>query len=261
MGILDGKSTIITGGATGIGFAIARRFHNEGAKIVICDIKGDRLLEASSQISKNGERICTVKADVTVETDIKRVVEETVKEFGRIDILVNNAGIIRFGRLDQIHLSLWDTIMRTNAYATWRFMVAVLPEMRKSGGGSIINISSLSGIKAFPDLGLYCVSKAALQMLSQVMAMEVAVDNIRINIILPGLVEDTELLANELTQEELTDYFESRRSLHPLGRNAKPKDIADAALYLASEQSAFVTGVLLNVDGGRQLATNRPRGI
>jgi 3-oxoacyl-[acyl-carrier protein] reductase len=130
--------------------------------------------------------------------------------------------------------------------------------MRKAGAGSIINISSINGIKAFPGMGIYSASKAAQQMLSQVMAMEVAEDNIRVNSILPGLVEDTEFLYQEIGKANLPDFFTSLKSLHPLGRNTKPKDVADAALFLASDQSEFISGVLLNVDGGRHLSTNRP---
>jgi len=128
-------------------------------------------------------------------------------------------------------------------------MVAVLPEMRKSGGGSINKLSSINGIRAFPGDGIYCASKAALQTLSQVMAMEVAADNIRVNLILPGFVEGTGLPAPR-------GGYEDMRVLNPLQRNAQPKDIAEAALFLASDQSRHITGVLLNVDGGRHMATN-----
>lgn len=258
MDLLSEKTAIITGGAGGIGLAIARRFHEEGANVVICDIKRDRLPEACLQISESNERLDAVGADVTVEHDIKRVVEKTVEKFGGIDILVNCAGVLQFGRLEQTDASGWDAIMRTNAYAPWRFMVAVLPEMRRAGGGAIINISSINGIKAFPGAGLYCTSKAALQMISQVMAMEVSTDNIRVNLILPGLVEDTDFCLEEVGRENLADFYDSLRPLHPLGRNTKPKDVAEAALFLASDQSEFITGVLLNVDGGRHMATNRP---
>jgi len=258
MGPLAGKTAIITGGATGIGLAIARRFHDEGANVAICDIKEDKLPEAACQISQSGERVHAARADVTVESDVHRVVEETAERFGGIDILVNNAGVLHFGRLDRTEPAIWDRIIRTNAYAPWRFMVAVLPHIRKAGGGSIINISSINGIKAFPGAGLYCISKAALQMLSQVMAMEVAGDNIRVNLILPGAVEDTEFCVQQVGRENLATFYGSLRPLHPLGRNAKPKDIADAAVFLASDQSKYITGVLLNVDGGRHMATNRP---
>jgi NAD(P)-dependent dehydrogenase (short-subunit alcohol dehydrogenase family) len=258
MGQLDGKTAIITGAAGGIGLAIAQRFHREGAGIVVCDRKEDQLAESSKQFSPKGERILIVQADVMLENDIKKVVSQTVERFKGINILVNNAGVVRFGKLEEADHIAWQDVMRTNAYAPWQFMVAVLPEMRKAGGGSIINISSINGIKAFPGMGIYSASKAAQQMLSQVMAMEVAEDNIRVNSILPGLVEDTEFLYQEIGKANLSDFFASLKSLHPLGRNTKPKDVADAVLFLASDQSEFITGVLLNVDGGRHLATNRP---
>ncbi|MEE9503813.1 MAG: SDR family oxidoreductase [Thermodesulfobacteriota bacterium] len=258
MGLLDGKTAIVTGGATGIGFAIARRFYEEGANVVPCDIKKDRLGKVFFEMSQKGQRVHIVPADVTVEDDIKRVINEAAGKFGSIDILVNCAGLLTFGKLEEVDPTVWDTIMHTNAYAAWRFMVAVLPEMRKVGGGSIVNISSINGIKAFPGAGIYCTSKAALQMLSQVMAMEVATDNIRVNLILPGMVEDTEFLFPVIGKENVTKFCDNLRPIHPLGRNAKPEDVADAALFLASEQSRFITGVLLNVDGGRHMATNRP---
>lgn len=258
MGQLDDKTAVITGAAGGIGLEIARRFHQEGARVVICDCKAEKLTQASVQISESGERIRAVAADVTQERDIQKVIAQAVEYFGGIHILVNNAGVLRFGKLEDIESMAWRTLMRTNAFAPWRFMVAVLPELRKAGGGSIINISSINGIKAFPGAGLYCASKAAQQMLSQVMAMEVAEDNIRVNSILPGLVEDTQFLYNEIGQEHLPEFFDTLRPLHPLGRNTKPKDIAEAALFLASDQSEFISGILLNVDGGRHLATNRP---
>lgn len=258
MGLLNGKTSIITGGAGGIGLAIARRFHSEGANVVICDIRGEKVREAGVDIAPDGERVHAVEADVTVEGDIRRVVEETLINFGGIGVLVNVAGLLHFGRLDQSHPSVWDRIMRVNAYAPWRIMVAVLPAMRAAGGGSIINISSINGIKAFPGAGLYCTSKAALQMLSQVMAVEVAADNIRVNMILPGTVEDTDFCVQEVGEQNLPNFFDMLRPLHPLGRSAKPQDVADAALFLASDQSRFVTGVLLNVDGGRHMTTNRP---
>ncbi len=177
---------------------------------------------------------------------------------GGIDILVNNAGIMRFGQLDGTPISEWDQMMMTNAWGPWRLMVHVLPYMKEAGGGSIINISSIAGIKAFPGAGVYCASKAALQVLSQMAAMENASNNIRINCILPALVEDTELAAPAVGEGNVVQFYEKLRPLHPMGRSGKPSDIAEAALFFASEQSSYITGVLLNVDGGRHMATNRP---
>ena len=257
MGVLKGKTAIITGGASGIGREIARRFFEEAANIVLFDSNTETLVEAKEQISAKNERIIAVKGDVTKDKDIRLAVRRA-QEFGGINILVNCAGVLHFGKLDQTEPSVWDRLMRVNAFGPWRFMVAVLPMMRKGGGGSIINISSINGIKAFPGAGIYCTSKAALQMLSQVMAMEVAEDKIRVNMILPGLVEGTDFVAAVIGGENVQAFSENLRPTHPLWRNANTEDIANAALFLASDQSSFITGQLLHVDGGRHMATNRP---
>jgi len=258
MGLLEGRTAIITGAGTGIGLATARRLHKEGAKVVICGRRLERLREASLAISSRGERVYMVQADVTVEADRQKIVNEAVGKTGRIDILVNNAGFMKFGKLETVDPSVWDTLMKVNAYAPWRLMVAVLPEMRKVGGGSIVNISSISGIKAFPTNGLYGVSKGALQQLSQVLAMEVASENIRVNVICPAVIEDTELNDAIFGKENVPIRYDRMRSLHPLGRNGRPEDVAEAALFLVSDQSSWITGILLNLDGGRNLASNRP---
>ena len=129
MGQLDGKTAIITGAAGGIGLEIARRFHREGAGVVICDRKKSRLIGAAEQNFPDGERILSVEADVRLEDDIQKVVFQTVERFKAIHILVNNAGVVRFGRLEAADANAWRDLMRTNAYAPWQFMVAVLPEM------------------------------------------------------------------------------------------------------------------------------------
>ena len=258
MGKLDAKTAIITGGGTGIGLAIAKRFHDEGAFVVICGRRKEKLTEAESVISSNGDGVLSVTADITHEEDITRLIDEAVNKTGRIDILVNNAGVMRFGKLHETPVEEWESMMRTNAFGPWRLMVQAVPHMRKAGGGSIINLSSIAGIKALAGAGVYCTSKAALQTISQVMAMETAADNIRVNMILPALVEDTELAYPIFGKENIRDFYNRLRNLHPMGRNGKPKDIADAALFFASDESSWITGVMLNVDGGRHLATNRP---
>lgn len=261
MGLLDGKTAIITGGGTGIGLGIAKLFHSEGANVVLCGRRMDKLTEAAAKISQGGEAVFTVQADVTVEADIKRIVEVTVKKTGKIDILVNNAGIRVYGRLDEIDPALWDAMMNTNTRSSWRLMVAVLPEMRRVGGGSIINMSSIAGIKAFEGNGIYGISKAALQQLSQVMAMEVASENIRVNVICPGVVEGTDVFDSIDGKENIQKRYDQMRVLHPMGRNGQLIDVAEAALFLASDQSSWITGIILPVDGGRHLATNRPASI
>jgi meso-butanediol dehydrogenase/(S,S)-butanediol dehydrogenase/diacetyl reductase len=258
MGILHGKTAIVTGGGTGIGLAIARRYCEEGAAVLICGRREERLREAAAGMPGGPGLILPVRSDVTREEDILALVRRAEEETGRLDILVNNAGVMRFGKLDEADAGQWEMLLKTNTWAPWRLMVAALPAMRRSGGGSIINLSSIAGIKAFPGAGLYCMSKAALQTLSQVMAMEAAPDRIRVNAICPALVEETELADPIFGRDGVPRFYDSVRPLHPLGRNGRPMDIAEAALFLASEGSSWITGVLLSVDGGRHLATNRP---
>jgi NAD(P)-dependent dehydrogenase (short-subunit alcohol dehydrogenase family) len=259
MGRLEGKAALITGGGTGIGLAVAKRFHGEGAFVVICGRRAQLLEQAASRISGAGERVLAVPCDVTDPDQVRRLVERAVQAAGRIDVLVNNAGIMRFGKLEEADEGQWQELMSVNAYAPWRLMRAVAPLMRGQGGGSIINLSSIAGIKALPGAGIYCTSKAALQMLSQVMAMELAKDGIRVNLVAPSLVEDTELADPIFGKDRVVEqFYDKLRPLHPLGRSGKPRDIADLILFLASEESAWITGDVIPVDGGRHLATNRP---
>jgi meso-butanediol dehydrogenase/(S,S)-butanediol dehydrogenase/diacetyl reductase len=258
MNRLDGKVAIVTGGGTGIGRAIAQRFHEEGAFVSVFGRRQEKLEESCRIISPSGERVLAVAGDITSEADIHRLVDATVQRAGKIDIVVNNAGVMRFGKLEETPVAEWDAMMKANAFGPWRLMALVLPVMRRNGGGSIVNLSSLAGIKAFPGSGIYCASKTALQTLSQVMAMEAAPDKVRVNCILPALVEDTELANPIFGPENIPAFWERLRPLHPLGRNGKPEDIAGAALFFASDESEWITGTLLSVDGGRHLATNRP---
>lgn len=259
MAKLTGKTAIITGGGTGIGRAIAMRFHEEGANVVICGRRQAKLDEVCAAV--NCERMTGIVADVTRESDIKRLVTETMTKTGRLDILVNNAGIMRFGSLFESSDDMWRDMMTINAWGPWRLMVHAVPEMRKTGGGSIINLTSIAGIKALTGAGVYCASKSAMQAISQVMALEAAKDNIRVNLIAPAMVEDTELADPIFGHENVPGFYDRMRPLHPLGRNGRPKDVADAALFFASEDSSWVSGVILSVDGGRHLATNRPANI
>jgi len=255
---LKGRVAIVTGGGTGIGLAIARRFRDEGAAVIICGRREEKLLEAVEKIGGGAGGLHAIRADVTRTEDIHRVVRFAEERAGRIDILVNNAGFMRFGTLEETGPAMWDEMMKTNAFAPWQVTKAVLPAMRRAGGGSIINISSISGHKALPGAGLYCTTKAALQMLSQVFAMELAPENIRVNVICPAAVEETELAHPIFGPGRVSEFYDVMRGLHPLGRNGKPQDVAEAALFLASDRSAWITGILLPVDGGRHLSTNRP---
>ncbi len=258
MGVLDGKTALVAGGGTGIGKAIASRFYAEGATVFLCGRREEMLLSAARSFSPTMERVFCVKADITEEGDVGRLMQVLTEKHGRLDILVNSAGTMKFGRLEQIERQAVLEMLTINTVGPWMLMKAALPLMRKAGKGSIINLSSLSGIRPSVGGGAYCTSKAALIMLSQVFALEIAEEGIRINLLCPGLVEDTELGSETFSPEQVRASYERFRHLHPLGRNGKPEDVAEAALFFASDASSWITGAVVPVDGGRHMTINRP---
>ena len=259
MGVLNGKVAIVTGGGTGIGREIAKTFVGEGSRVVICGRRIENLQETVASIEATEDKILPLPCDVTDWAQIQGLVKTTLNRLGGIDVLVNNAGVMRFDNLAQADEQTYELLMRTNVWAPWRFSVAVIPHMKQRGGGSIITISSIAGMRPMLGAGLYCTSKAAAQMISQTLALEHAPDQIRVNVICPAAVENTELSVPIFGKEGVGEFLNKLKSCHPLGRNGKPEDIADAALFLASDSSRWVTGVILPVDGGRMLTSNRPK--
>ena len=259
MGLLSGKVAIITGGGTGLGRAIAKRFADEDARVVICGRRMEKLVETAGLIGVQGENVLPLPCDVTDQAQILGLVKTVMGKFDGIDVLVNNAGVMRFGELCSSDEQTYELMMRTNVWAPWRFSVAVVPHMKQRGGGSIVTISSIAGLKAMSGAGLYCTSKAAVQVISQTLALEHAADHIRVNVICPALVEDTELAVPIVGAEGMEEFYNKLKPLHPLGRNGRPDDVADATLFFACEQSRWITGTILPLDGGRMLTSNRPK--
>ncbi len=254
--MLNDKTAIVTGAGTGIGRAIAARLHAEGARVVLAGRRRDKL-EATARLL--GERTLVVPTDVTVPAQVQALADAAaVFGDGRIDILVNNAGVMRFAPLGQADEAHWQDMMDVNCWGPRRLMAAVLPAMR-AGGGSIVNIASIAGEHAFPGAGAYGAAKRALRHISQVLAMEEAGHGIRVNVICPGVVQDTELLEGAVPADRQAQFLTTFANLHPLGRNGQPDDVADAVLFFASNQSRWITGAVLPLDGGRHLATNRPK--
>ena len=258
MGMLEGRTALVAGGGSGIGRAVAKRFHEEGAFVVICGRRAEKLREASSIIAPAGERILALPADLTKPEDVARLAERLGAERGALDALVNCAGIMRFGKLESLESAAFAEMLGINAIAPWRLSVAMLPLMRRSDAASMVNVASISGMRPFEGSGAYCASKAALIMMSQVLALELAPEKIRVNVICPGLVEETELGDAIFSPEQVAASYERFHSTHPLGRNGLPRDVAEAALFLASAQSSWITGAVLPLDGGRHLASNKP---
>jgi NAD(P)-dependent dehydrogenase (short-subunit alcohol dehydrogenase family) len=251
--ILQDKVALITGGGTGIGLGIAKVFAAEGATVFITGRRSDVLEQAKKFI---GAGAFAIQADVTIGDEVAALVCKVLDAGRGIDVLVNSAGIMRFSNLENVDEADWDEQMRVNAYAPWRCAKEVLPGMRERKTGSIINISSISGLRPNPGSGVYCSSKASLQMMSQVLALETAADNIRVNVLCPGAVEDTELADPIFGKENVQAFYPKLAGLHPLGRNGKPRDVGKAALFLASDDSSWITGAVIPVDGGRHLVMN-----
>jgi NAD(P)-dependent dehydrogenase (short-subunit alcohol dehydrogenase family) len=244
-------------GGTGIGRAIAGKLHAEGAFVFICGRRAEKLEQARAAIAPGGERIAAVPADLTREHDVQSVARAVEGRGEGLDVLVNAAGIMQFGRLDGLSPTDMKSLFDTNAFAPWRLSVSVLPFMRQRGGGAIVNIASISGLRPFEGSGAYCMSKAALIMLTQVMALELAGEGVRVNAVCPGMVENTELGNEVFTPGQVSASYDRFRPLHPLGRNGTPEDVAEAVLYLCGASSSWVTGAILPLDGGRHLTTNR----
>lgn len=253
---LKNKTAIITGGGTGIGRAIAGRFAAEGASVLICGRRVDVVDKAAGEIVAAGGRCFGVGCDITREEDLKNLSEEAEKRLGGVDILVNAAGTMLFKSAEESDRKLWDLLMGVNGYGPLRVCAHIADLMKKQGGGSVINLSSISGNRPFRGSAVYCASKAALQMISQVLALEYAESGIRVNCLAPGLVEDTELGREMFSPREAEEAYRRFSHLHPLQRNGKPADIADAALFLAGEESSWITGAVIPVDGGRGITAN-----
>jgi NAD(P)-dependent dehydrogenase (short-subunit alcohol dehydrogenase family) len=247
---LIGKIALITGAASGIGRATALLFAREGATVAIADVNQQAGKAVADEIIQSGGHAFVEQTDVTQAADCRRVVERTVREFGSIHILFNNAGIIRRASVPELSEQDWDRVMAVNVKSIFLMSRQVIPIMAKAGGGSIVNTASGWGLAGGPRAASYCASKGAVVLLTKAMAIDHGSQKIRVNCICPGDT-DTGMLRDEAQQlGERGDRFLAESARRPLGRIGKPEEIAQAALYLASDASSFVTGTALVVDGG-----------
>ena len=246
---LQNKVAIVTGGGGGIGEAIAMLFAREGASVTITGRRREKLDGVVEAIVKTGGHAMAAAGSVTVEADVQRTIEATVKRFGRIDILVNNAGsLFHVGPLHEITDSVWNETIDIFLNGTFRFTRAVIPQMLKQGGGSILNISTVVGLKAlstFPAHA-YQAAKAGVIMLTKTTAISYAKEGIRCNCICPGGV-DTPGVSKWTSDPQMRAGFDA---MHPVGRMGRPEEIARAAVYFASDEAVWTTGSVLPVDGG-----------
>jgi NAD(P)-dependent dehydrogenase (short-subunit alcohol dehydrogenase family) len=247
---LHGKFVLITGAASGIGRAAALLFAREDAAVVITDVNESAGQAVAAEIKNNGGRAIFEPGDITRATDCHRVIERTVREFGGLHVLFNNAGIIRRASVVELSEADWDRVMAVNVKAIFLMCREAIPIMASAGGGSIINTASGWGLAGGPRAAVYCASKGAVVLLTKAMAIDHGPQNIRVNCICPGDT-DTAMLRSEAQQlGEPGDRFLAEAAKRPLGRLGRPEEIAQAALYLASDAASFVTGTALVVDGG-----------
>jgi NAD(P)-dependent dehydrogenase (short-subunit alcohol dehydrogenase family) len=243
---LENKTAIVTGSSSGIGRAISIYLAKAGASVALAARRVEKLEEVANEIEKIGQKALPIQVDVTVRQDIQKMVAETIKQFGKIDILVNNAGVLDFKNFLEIDDENWNKILSVNLRGYLWTAQAVAKEMISKKQGKIVNIASVAGISAFPQITMYNISKAAVIMLTKSMALELGPLGINVNAIAPGIIE------TEMTEEMLKDpkTIQGFLSKIPLGRTGKAEDIAGAALFLSSELSNYMTGETVVVDGG-----------
>jgi len=247
---LKGKTAIITGGGTGIGRAIALAYVREGAKVAVLGRRRDHLDELVKEVSRSGGTGRAAVCDVTRSAQIQEAVREVESGFGPVNVLVNNAGTLSVSTVESISEEDWDRVLETNLKGPFLVCRAVLPSMRRAGGGTIVNIGSVLGLVGMKDRAAYCASKGGLTLLTKAMALDHARDKIRVNCICPGIVETTLVKGLFSDTEDGQKLKEARIGTLPLGRFGQPQDVAELAVFLASDESSWLTGTAIPLDGG-----------
>lgn len=254
MGEFDGKAVLVTGGALGIGRGIVQGFAREGAGVAIADIDRGAAEGLGADLRASGGRVVVTVGDVSKAEDAERMVREAVAGLGRLDVLVNNAGIQPidwYYRVEDTPEEVWDRILGVNLKGTFLMSKYAMPHIRAAGGGAVINMASVQGLQSMPGVPSYAASKGGILSLTRNMAMDYAPEGIRVTAICPGTI-DSEMVRTSARAEGGDIEANLRRygAFHPLGRLGRPEDIANAALFLASERASFITGEYLCVDGG-----------
>jgi NAD(P)-dependent dehydrogenase (short-subunit alcohol dehydrogenase family) len=249
-GRVGGLVTLVTGGSSGIGRATGLLLGREGGQVVVADLQEDRGQEVVDEIRGEGGEAAFVRCDVTSASDVDALVTGVVETHGRLDGALNNAGI----RAEAVTLAdypedVWDKVMEVHAKGVWLCMARELQQMAAQGSGSIVNMSSIAGLVAFPSLTPYNAAKFAIRGLTKTAALEYATRNVRVNAVCPGYV-DTPMLADALQSEPGSEVYKAIEELEPMKRLARPEEVAEAVLWLLSPASSFVTGTDLVVDGG-----------
>ncbi len=244
------KVALVTGASSGIGRAAALRFGAAGMRVALVARRADRLAEVASQVAARGGMGTPIVGDMTKEEDIERAVSETVKTLGGIDVLVNAAGIIANGTVENTSLPAWDAMFAVNVRGPFYLMQRALPYLAERRG-NIVNVSSVTGIRAFPGVLAYAVSKAALDQLTHCTALELASKGVRVNTVNPGVVVTSLHRTGGMEETAYANFLERSKTTHPLGRVGSAEEVAELIFFLASPQAGWITGASYPIDGGR----------
>jgi NAD(P)-dependent dehydrogenase (short-subunit alcohol dehydrogenase family) len=247
---MEGKVAIVTGASSGIGRATAILFCERGTKVVAVGRSEKDLRSLSDEIHATNGQIRTYLADIRETSQIQRLIDETIETFGRIDVLVNSAGIISNGSIETTTLEDWDKVMNVNLRAVFFLMQKCIPHLEKTKG-NIVNVSSVAGTRAFPNVLAYCVSKAGVDQLTRCAALELAPKGIRVNAVNPGVVVTNLHRRAGMNEEEYQEFLKRSKTTHPLGRVGEPREVAELIYFLASDKASWITGATYEIDGGR----------
>jgi NAD(P)-dependent dehydrogenase (short-subunit alcohol dehydrogenase family) len=247
---------IVTGATSGIGQAVARRFAREGASLALIGRDPGALDAITAEVVAQGCKARAVVSDVTDADAPTRIIGGAVDAFGGVDALVNAAGVFAGGALQATDDAVWDNLIDVNLTAPFRLMREAAPHLSASRG-AIVNISSIAGVRAFPGIAAYCVSKAALDQLTRCAALELAPQHVRVNAVNPGVVVTNLHRRSGMSEDVYAAFLERAKETHPLGRAGSSEEIAELIYFLCSEQSAWITGETISIDGGRHLTCLR----
>src|ERR1043166_384790 len=244
------KVAFVTGATSGIGRACALAFGRNGATVVCVGRKDEALERVMEEINDQGAEGLKLKADLANDDDVDRVLSQTLTTYGGIDILVNAAGHISSGTIENTSMQSWEEMMNITVRAIFQLMQKALPSLIERKG-NIVNVSSVTGLRAFSGVLAYCVSKAALDQLTRCSALELAAKGVRVNAVNPGVVVTDIHKRGGMNNDEYAAFLERSKQTHPLGRVGSPEEIADLVLFLASDQASWITGATYSIDGGR----------
>jgi NAD(P)-dependent dehydrogenase (short-subunit alcohol dehydrogenase family) len=250
------KVVIVTGATSGIGHAVAVKFAEASARVVALGRNQESLREVANAVKNAGGEALTLTVDVTNGEEAQSAIDAAISKFGRLDVLVNAAGHISSGSIENTSLTAWDAMMNVNLRAVFQLMQMASPHLIKTKG-NIVNVSSVTGLRSFPGVLAYCVSKAAVDQLTRCAALELAPKGVRVNAVNPGVVVTEIHKRGGMSEADYEKFLEHSKTTHPLGRVGDPKEVADLILFLASEKASWITGGTYSIDGGRALTCAR----